>query len=354
MYRTAIIGCGRIGAMLEDDPLRLKPATHAGAFSSHRSTKIVAGCDIDKERLSRFGERYRIPEGSLYTDYRELLKEERPDIVSVAAWTEHHAEIVLKAAKTGSVKGIYCEKPIALNTRDANRMIAACKKNNIPLLIGHERRFDANFVKVKKMIDSGDFGEIRTIYAHTLSSPVPKLPVAKYAGGSLFHDGTHLFDLVLYYGGPAKSVIGFDKRDHGKKNIESTALGIVNLHSGATVFFEGGGKRDYFKFDLDIHLEKGRIEIGNSGISIHKAGNSRHYTGFRELKEVPFKEPKNRKNSFIGGVDELIRSMRNGKRPVSSGEEAKESLDLILAAYKSAGMGGKPVTLHKRLNGANR
>lgn len=353
MYRVAVIGCGRIGAMLEDDPLREKPATHAGAFTSHRSTKIVAGCDIDRERLSRFGERYSLPKEALYTDYRELLKNERPDIVSVAAWTEHHAEIVLKAAKTDSVKGIYCEKPIALNSKDAGRMISACKKRNIPLIIGHERRFDANFVKVKKMIDSGVFGEIRTIYAHTLSSPVPKLPVAKYTGGSLFHDGTHLFDLVLYYGGPAESVIGFDKREYGKKNIESTAHGIVQLKSGATLFFEGGGKRDYFKFDLDIHLEKGRIEIGNSGINIHKADISRHYSGFRELKVVPFKEPKNRKNSFIGVVDELVRSIRNGKRPVSSGEEARESLELILAAYKSAGMGGKPVKLPKRVNGSN-
>lgn len=340
--------------MLEDDPLRVKPATHAGAFSRHRSTKIVAGCDLDMERLRRFGERYSIPKRSLYTDYRELLEQENPDIVSVAAWTEQHAEIVLKAANTVSVKGIYCEKPIALNTKDANKMIALCKKRNIPLVIGHERRFDANFVKVKQMIDGGTFGEIRTIYAHTLSSPVPKLPVSKFTGGSLFHDGTHLFDLVLYYGGPAKTVIGFDKRIHGRKNIESTAFGIVNLHSGATVFFEGGGERDYFKFDLDIHLEKGRIAIGNSGIFVQKANKSRHYAGFRELIEVPFKEPKNRKNSFIGAVDELIRSMRNGTRPVSCGDEAKESLELILAVYKSAEMDGKPIKLPKKRNGLNR
>ena len=87
---------------------------------------------------------------------------------------------------------------------------------------------------------------------------------------------------------------------------------------------------------------------------MQKANKSRHYAGFRELIEVPFKEPKNRKNSFIGAVDELIRSMRKGTRPVSCGEEAKESLELILATYKSAEMGGKPIKLPKRRDGLNR
>jgi len=331
--------------MLEDDPLRAKPATHAGGFSNHPSTKITSACDINDERLYNFGQRYSINRESLYSDYRELLKKENPDIVSIATWTEHHCEMVIEAAKTKSVKGIYCEKPIALTLKDADRMNASCKKRGIPLVIGHERRFDANFVKIKKMIDDESFGKLRTIVAHTLSSPVPKLPVSKFAGGTLFHDGTHLFDLVLYFGGAADFVVGFDERDFGKKNIESTAVGIIKLKNGVNVLFEGGGRRKYFKFDLDLQFERGRILIGNSGIYLFGSQKSRHYTGFFELEPIPYTEPKNRKNAFVVAVDELLKSVRNGHAPISSGLEGRDTLELILAIYKSASKGGEIIKI---------
>ncbi|MDH5543675.1 MAG: Gfo/Idh/MocA family oxidoreductase [Nitrospinota bacterium] len=350
LFKVALIGCGRIGWMLEDDPLRVKPATHAGGFSNHPKTKITSACDINKTRLHQFGERYGIDSNSLYTDFKDLLKNENPDIVSIATWTEHHCEMVIESAKNKSVKGIYCEKPISLTLKEAERMNAACKKRGIPLVIGHERRFDSNFVKIKNMIDDEVFGKLRTIVAHTLSSQVPKLPVSKFAGGTLFHDGTHLFDLVLYFGGAADYVVGFDERDFGRKYIESTAVGFIKLKNGVNVLFEGGGRRKYFKFDLDMQFERGRILIGNSGIHLFGSKKSRHYTGFFELEPIPYKEPKNRKNAFVVAVDEIVRSIKNGHVPRSNGEEGKNSLELILSIYKSASKGGKKV----KIGGKNR
>ena len=71
-YRVGIIGCGRIASILEDDPLRLKPCTHAGAFHLHPKTEIVSACDINKERLTSFGKRWGIKR--LYKDFNEMLK----------------------------------------------------------------------------------------------------------------------------------------------------------------------------------------------------------------------------------------------------------------------------------------
>lgn len=348
MYRVAIIGCGRVGSILEEDPLREKPATHSAAFASYPKTKIVAACDTNKQRLKKFGERWSLGPSTLFTDYRKLLKEAKPDIVSVATWTETHCPIVLAAAKTESVKGIYCEKPIALDLKEANRMIAACKKRNIPLVIGHERRFDANFVAVKKMIDKNEFGPLRAVVAHSLSTPPPKLPTSKYVGGSLFHDGTHLMDLLLYFGGEAEWVIGFDKRPHGKRFLENTAGGIIRLRSGANVFVEAGGERDYFKFDLDLQFQSGRIIIGNSGIKIFRSGKSKNFVGFRELFPVPFKKPGNRVNPFVGGVAELVKAIKSGKRPQSDGMEGRNALKLIFAIYQSASAGGKKVYVGRK------
>ena len=94
-YKVGLIGCGRVGSLLEDDPLREKPATHAAAFHRHPKTEIVAGCDIDGSRLKQFGAKWGIPDSSLYADYREMLRREKLDIVSVASWTETHYDIVM-------------------------------------------------------------------------------------------------------------------------------------------------------------------------------------------------------------------------------------------------------------------
>jgi len=343
LFSVAIIGCGRIGFLLEDDELRNRPATHAGAFSANRNTKITSACDIDKKRLNYFGEKYKIKPVSLYSNYKEMLKKENPDIVSIATWTNEHCKMVIDSARTKSVKGIYCEKPIALNLKDANRMIKVCRDNGVALLIGHERRFDANFVKVKKMIEQKKYGKLKMLVGQVLSGAVPKLSIAKFGGGTLFHDGTHLFDLAIYYCGAVEYVIAVDDRKYGKKNIESGLTGIVTFKNGTKMMVEGGGEREYFKFDLDLQFERGRILIGNSGIKVFESKPSGNYTGFRELQEVEYCPPKKMENSFVTAVKELVRAVKKSEEPMSSGREARDALELIIALYKSASLNGKKV-----------
>ncbi|MBI4827269.1 MAG: Gfo/Idh/MocA family oxidoreductase [Nitrospinae bacterium] len=137
-YRVGIIGLGRIASLLEDDPLRGKPATLAGAFAAHPKARIVAGCDINTERRGLFARRWGVKK--LYADFHDMLARERLDIVAVASWTETHAEAVIAAARAGA-RGIYCEKPIAINLAQARRMIAACRRSGAAMVVGHERRW---------------------------------------------------------------------------------------------------------------------------------------------------------------------------------------------------------------------
>lgn len=347
-YKVGVVGCGRIASLLEEDPLREKPATHAGAYAVFPRTKITAACDIDRWRLAKFRGKWRVPADRCYRDYREMLVREDIDIVSIATWTESHCAVALAAAKNPHVKGIYLEKPITADLREANRIITTCKRRGIKLLVGHERRFDSDFSRVREIVEKKEMGALKTIFAQALSLPPPKLSRNKYIGGTLLHDGTHLMDLVLHFGGPAAWVMGFDKRPHGKRNIETAAGGVIMLHSGVTVFVEGGGERNYFKFDLDMQFENGRIVIGNGGIHAFQNFTSRHYTGFHELAPVPFKNPRKRENSFIGCVRELVRAIDSGREPVSSGTEARDALELILAIYHSADNSGKKVHFRRR------
>ncbi len=340
--KLGLIGCGRIGALLEDDPLRGKPCTHAGGFAALPSVAIAAACDIDTERLKRFGKRFNVP--NLYTDHKEMLRQEDLDIVCVAAWTHLHAALTLDAARSG-VRGIYCEKPIANNLKDARKMVRVCEKNNVVLSVNHERRFDPWYNKARALIQSGRIGEVRTIVGNALSWKPGKRPRDVHGGGPLFHDGTHLTDLLLYFGGPIDWVSGHAVWPHGKNHIEETACALLRFKSGAMGFIEGGGARNYFNFELDIQGSEGRLMIGNDGRQLHLAKKSKRFTGFTELKPVPFPAPRKDVSPFIGGARDLVASIRRGTPPASSGKDGLRALNVILSIYRSAQNKGQRIKL---------
>jgi len=341
-YQVGIIGCGRIGSLLEKDPLRGKPCTHAGGFNALSSTRLVAGCDIDTDRLQNFGRQWGV--SRLYTDYREMLSREDLDIVCVATWTELHCEMVLAAARAG-VRGIFCEKPIALNLADARKMVQACQRKKIPLVINHERRWDPYHQQVRKMIQAGKIGELKTVVGNALSWKPSKLTVKKHGGGGLFHDGTHLTDLLIYFGGPVDWIEGHDHRPHGRRYIEDTAHGWLRFKNGAMGFIEGGGARKYFNFELDLQGTEGRILIGNAGRELHLTRQSRRFTGFQELEQVPFPEIKRLESPFTRGARDLVRCIRNGTPSLSSGKDGWKALQIIAALYDSAAQKGKRIKL---------
>jgi predicted dehydrogenase len=341
-FKTGIVGCGRIGSILEEDPLRGKPCTHAGGFSALPAIRLAAGCDIDPERLHKFGKRWNVT--NLYSDYREMLEQENLDILCIATWTSLHANMTLEAVKAG-VKGIFCEKPIAINLLQARKMVRTCNKNNIPLLINHERRWDANYQQARKLILSGKIGEIKTIVGNTLSWKPAKAPVSDQGGGPLFHDGTHLVDLLLFFGGPVSWVSGHETRPGGKKFIEETASAMLGFKNDAIGFIEGGGARNYFNFELDIQGSEGRLLIGNSGQELYVTKKSSRFTGFQELEKIPFPQPKKYESPFIGGAREILKTLRTGKTGTSTGVDGLHALEIITAVYESAQQNGKRVKI---------
>ena len=340
IYKIGLIGCGRIGTLLEKDKLRGKPCTHAGGFSALSNAKMVAGCDIDRSRLKNFGIHWGVDH--LYEDYHEMLRREKLDVVCIAAWTNLHAVMVMDAARSG-VKAIFCEKPIALNLNDARQMVRLCKIKNVPLIINHERRWDGYYQKAHQVIKAGKIGEIRTIIGNALSSRPGKQPARNHGGGALFHDGTHLTDLLLYFGGPVEWVSGHEIRPYGKKYIEETACGMIGFKSGALGFIEGGGARKYFNFELDIQGSEGRLLIGNHGRELYLAKKSKRFSGFQELEQVRFPEPKRIISPFEGGARETLKCLRTGKNGLSSGADGLKALDLIFAIYRSAQLKGKKI-----------
>lgn len=330
-YSAAVIGCGRIASTFDDDPLREHPATHAGAYSSSNKIEIVSASDCDKSQLSAFGKKWGCKK--LYTDYKAMLVTERPDIVSVCLPTAFHCESVVFAAKAGA-KAIFCEKPLASSLKEADKMIAACRKSKTKLIINHTRRWDTGYTLPKKLIDQGKIGKIHTITG--------------YCPNTLSESGSHMFDMMLYYGGSAEYVyarpdLEIDKKQHVK---EPGADGFISFRSGAAGFYAGSGTKDYLIFEIDIVGSAGRIRITENGrnIMLYKSATSENYGNYKELSLQKQKLPRP-KNRMIAAVEDIVSCIETGRESFSPGEAGRNALELIAAFRLSIKGNGKKVSL---------
>jgi predicted dehydrogenase len=338
VYSAAIVGLGRIGVTLEEDPLRVKPCSHAGAYGSHPRVRLVAGCDTDRAKREHFRRRWKTR--SVYADYRELLERGQIDILSVATWTDSHARIVTDAAATGRIRAILCEKPVALTVPDAEAMIRSCRKAKCLLVVNHERRFEDRYRLVKRLVGTGRIGEIRTIVGNVLTNVPQKQKSFDINATSLLHDGTHLIDIIHYIAGPAAWVEGFVSDRH-----REAVTAVMRLKSGASVFIETGGMREYFNFELDIQGTEGRILIGNTHLKFYRKRKSRHYAGFQELAEVAL--PAYKKSRYFTDEVDAIVGWLDGRRSAveSTGEDGLAALRVIEAVFRSGRQDGRRLRL---------
>ena len=123
------------------------------------------------------------PKANQYTDYREMLEKEQPEIVSVATQPEHRAEIVIYAAAHG-VKSHLCRKGDGgFYGRSSSNGSSAVEANNVAFNLGTNRRWHTGFDKMKEIIDSGEIGNLRTLII--------------YSNATLFNSASHHFDLIL-------------------------------------------------------------------------------------------------------------------------------------------------------------
>lgn len=339
-YRAVVIGCGRVGSLLEDDRLRSHPCTHAGFWASHPRTRLVAGCDIDPERRADFGARWKIARDHLYEDHVECLSREAPDIVSIATWTESHAEITLAAIRAGA-KIILCEKPMAVTVEEADAMVREARRAGVVLSIHHERRWQPEYRMAKELIDSGRIGEVRTVVGNALTGRPNggwHADVENVGGGPLLHDGTHLFDAMRLFCGEVRWVWGHIERRTPGIRVEDVAIAAMEYENGAHAFVEGGGLRRYFNFEIDVQGSAGRILIGNAGQRLCVTGPSPRYEGFIEFTEIPF--PSNGYQPWFPAiVEDLLGALEEGRDPLSTGEDGRAALETTFAVYESARTG---------------
>ncbi|MBN1532200.1 MAG: Gfo/Idh/MocA family oxidoreductase [Spirochaetes bacterium] len=341
--KTALIGCGRIGFMLESDPLRYSPCTHYGGMIA-AGIAVTHACDINQKRLDAFSRVAGIPKERCYTSSDELLQRVQPDLAIIATWTESHDLIAAEAARRGA-RVIVLEKPIAPSLRKARAILDTCKASRTALIINHERRYDSRYRALKRSIGTGKIGVVRSVHASILTGGYRGVSSLDEGGGPLLHDGTHLVDILRYLFGDFSSVQGEFTRDARSAGYEDGAAAWCRMEGGINVFLEAGGGMRYFVFELEISGTEGKLVIGNGYERLFVRKRSRLYSGFHDLAERRFAT--GRRNNCFTELYREVKSLmyRRGTAITSSGIDGYRALEAVHAIYLSSSRGAARVSI---------
>ena len=293
IIRIGIIGCGGIAN-----------GKHLPSLKNVPDCEIVAFCDVIAERAEKAAAKYGTPDAKVYVDYKELLKDESIDVVHVCTPNRSHSFITVDALEAG--KHVMCEKPMAINSAEALKMLDAAKRTGKKLTIGYQSRFRADSQFMKKEAEDGTFGDIYYAKATALRRrAVPTWGVFlneyEQGGGPLIDIGTHALDLTLwmmnnykpkYCVGTTYHKLNKDTDqgnawgnwDPEKFSVEDSAFGFIVMENGATIVLESAwalNTLDVREAVTSICGTKAGADmgvVGNSGLRINGIRQNMKYT----------------------------------------------------------------------------
>lgn len=318
-YTVAIIGCGRMGFLFDANSTTLDTVSHLGAYTQHPRTRVVAVCDADPSRARDAAARYRV--ARIYTDYHEMLRSDRYDIVSICLPTPLHAPACIAAAQAGA-RVVFCEKPIASSLADADAMITACAQHKVLLAVNHSRRWDARFQAARTFLDAQRIGEVSLVHA--------------FAPVGLANSGTHLFDLLRWYFGDVEWVSGILLPD---LSTDPGGRGSMRFRSGVHCTVDSSW-REYVHFGVEVYGTTGLLRVGGTihagkAVELFEASRSTTAAGIAELTEVEYPVP-TWSPPIVAAIENIVQSIEGREQLRCTGADGAAALELTLAFHASA------------------
>jgi predicted dehydrogenase len=321
-YRAAVIGCGRIGSEVADDPKFKSVYAHAHAYAVSPRTDLVALCDADQSKLKRAAERWKV--AACYNDPNELLAKERPDIVSICTPDETHHALISAALASPATRAVLAEKPIALTLPDATELIGSAAERGIILAVNYSRRYANNHRQLRDWLRNGGIGEIRSV-------------MGTYTKGTL-HNGTHWFDLARFLIGEVVQVWGFNVLQ--EESNDPTLDAVLKFTEGTIAHLVGCDANSFSVFEMDLIGRDGRVRIVDSGnmIETYDVGPSRYYVNYNEATLRERREG-GMEDTTLNAVENLVECIDKHCQPLCTGNDAIAALAIASAVRESATSG---------------
>jgi predicted dehydrogenase len=244
MVNCAIVGCGRIAGGYDvphDDQIR----THAKAYMKNPDCQLVGVCDSDFNLAQRFAEIWGADQ--IFTNIEELLKECKPDILSVCTPNDMHERHFLEACKAG-VPVVWMEKPAASSLSEVERMISFAEISDTRVWVNYFRRYEKGFRDLSAALASlGKLQNVRAMYTKGLRN-----------------NGSHMLDLIDWFFGPIHNVDSVNS--HYDSSFPSASVNIETER--AIVELRALDYNEFEIFELDIIGVGGRVTVVDGGQEI--------------------------------------------------------------------------------------
>lgn len=310
--KWGIAGCGRFAENSFLPAVRLM-----------RRSSVTALYSRDLNRAKSLADKFGVQ--NTFDSYDDFLKSDI-DAVFVASSNVHHYEQVIKAAKAG--KNIHCEKPLAITSQQAEEMVKVCKENNVLLSINYVHRFHPLVLKAKELLVDQRLGKLVSIDVHFNMDYPPntnfRFKKELSGGGALRDIGTHMIDLLRYFGGEIDSIDGVVGNLIYQSEVDDFALGMVKfVKSGYGTFNVSYNNKKAFN-RIEILCHKGAIAIDNL---IGKKLLAPKLTIL--LEDETRKSFRKRGNKMVYVIKSVQKSFLKNETPHTTGEDGLINLKLM-------------------------
>jgi len=241
---------------------RFTEKTFLPSIQHLRKSKVISVCSHNLNRAKSIATNFGIP--NFFDNYDEFLKTDL-DAVYIASKNSDHYEQAIKAAQAG--KHIFCEKPLALNSKQAEEMVTTAEKNNVLFAVNYVHNFHPLTIKAKELINTLKLGKIVSVQANFNIHFPPdnnfRFVKEKSGGGALRDLGTHTLNLLRYLGGEISDIEGFIDNIVYQSEVEDFASAIVKFQNGGYGYFNVSYNTKKAFNRLEIICHRGSIEIDN-------------------------------------------------------------------------------------------
>jgi myo-inositol 2-dehydrogenase/D-chiro-inositol 1-dehydrogenase len=322
ILQVGLIGAGRIGQV------------HAStiAYRVNRA-QLAAVTDPIPSAAQAVAERFRVPK--IAADYREIVADTGIDAVMICTPTATHAEIIIAAAQAG--KQIFCEKPVALNLKDTDVALNAVDRAGVRLQVGFNRRFDANYARVRKAVASGEIGTPHILHIVSRDPAPPPLEYVRTSGGIFLDMTIHDWDIARFLIGSeidevyVQGGVMVDPAIGAAGDID-THVTLLRFANGAIGTVDNSRKAVYgYDQRVEVFGSQGAIQTENN-----YPNNSVLSTAEAIQRDLPLNFFMQRYvDAFAAEVEAFVDAIVDDKPVPVGGHDGRMALVVGLAAQKS-------------------
>ena len=329
--KCCLIGCGRIS----------KKHSQVLHYELSRKFKIISVCDSKIDRAQALGLKLSVP---FFNNIEEMISFQKPDVAVILTESGNHPKHVIELSKL--VKNIIVEKPMALDTYSAKKVIKACKKNIVNLFVVKQNRFNLPIQKLKNALDEGRFKKVFLVTTRVRWKRTQDYydqdkwrGTKKFDGSVIANQASHHIDLLLWLNGDVKSVFAYSKKTLAKIESEDTVIAILKFKNGSLGCIEASTaiRPENLEGSISVLGQEGSVEIGGFAVNevkVWKFSSKRKIDS--KIKKISNENPPNvygfgHKKFY----ENVYKFLINPKVKTVSGEEGIKSVILLEAINKS-------------------